>query len=679
MSDVGITALLSFLAGFLLMLAQTLRLQQLEVFVKQLPKTVPIARRILGQTKDNFRKYACCPSCCEIYLLDRCKVSGSEDSPKCTYIQFPEHPQEWRRKKCGADLMKRVKTSAGTTVFKARKVYCYNSVISSLQELLSRPDFFEKCEQWRSREHQHSPSVLCDVYDGEVWNQFMCVDNVPFLSLPYNYAFSLNVDWFQPFQHTQYSLGVIYLAVQNLPRNERFLPENIIIVGVIPGPHEPSLNINSFLRPLVDELQQLWTGVPLTSNLGITILVRAALICIACDIPAARKVCGFVGHQALHGCSKCLKEFPTRNFGDKADYSGFNRAEWLLRDGTSHRQHVNDHRLAKTQSDRVRIEREHGCRYSVLLELPYFDPVVKCVIDPMHNLLLGTAKHVMSVWKEKGIIKSTQLEGIQSKVDCFQTPSDVGRIPSKIQSGFAGFTAEQWKNWTLIYSLYSLKELLPHRDFNCWQLFVKACSLLCQRSISSKDIEKADEFLLEFLTLFEQLYGKEVCTINMHLHTHLASCLLNFGPVYSFWLFSFERMNGILGSFKTNSHDISVQLMRRFINARDCSVNYWPQEFKNEFSAISTGCTFYHLLLSGISLVSAHISTQTMLSLYLQFLKKLLTVVQKKSCDALLLITQVIISLVQSSHIVPKVWCSKDREILDSLPKQPLFNFFGKG
>ena len=59
----------------------------------------------------------------------------------------------------------------------------------------------------------------------------------------------------------------------------------------------------------------------------------------------------------------------------------------------------------------------------------------------MYNLLLGTAKHVMSVWKEKGIIKSTQLEGIQSKVDCFQTPSDVGRIPSKIQSGFAGSTA----------------------------------------------------------------------------------------------------------------------------------------------------------------------------------------------------------------------------------------------
>lgn len=93
----------------------------------------------------------------------------------------------------------------------------------------------------------------------------MCVENVPFLSLPYNYAFSLNVDWFQPFKHTQHSVGIMYLAVQNLPRKERFLAENMI-VGIIPGPHEPSKHINSFLHPLVQELKQLWGGVVLHLN-----------------------------------------------------------------------------------------------------------------------------------------------------------------------------------------------------------------------------------------------------------------------------------------------------------------------------------------------------------------------------------------------------------------------------
>ena len=51
--------------------------------------------------------------------------------------------------------------------------------------------------------------------------------------------------------------------------------------------------------------------------------VRAALLCTACDIPAARKLCGFVGHGANKGCSRCLKSFPTAEFKTKPDYSGF--------------------------------------------------------------------------------------------------------------------------------------------------------------------------------------------------------------------------------------------------------------------------------------------------------------------------------------------------------------------
>ncbi len=106
--------------------------------------------------------------------------------------------------------------------------------------------------------------------------------------------FTLNVDWFQ---QTTHSTGVMYLAIQNLPRKERYLCENVIVVGVIPGPKEPKKTMNSFLQPLVDELLQLWEGVVMKGANGINVLVRGALICVACDIPAARKVCGFLGHD----------------------------------------------------------------------------------------------------------------------------------------------------------------------------------------------------------------------------------------------------------------------------------------------------------------------------------------------------------------------------------------------
>ena len=111
-----------------------------------------------------------------------------------------------------------------------------------------------------------------------------------------------------------------------------------------------------------------------------------------------------------------------------------------------------------------------------------------CIVDPMHNLLLGSAKHMMNVWKELKLITDKHLEAIQEKVDSFCTPEDVGRIPTKILSGFSGFKAEQWRNWTILFSLYSLKDILPHSHYNCWQLFVKACCILCQRTITAREI-----------------------------------------------------------------------------------------------------------------------------------------------------------------------------------------------
>jgi len=50
---------------------------------------------------------------------------------------------------------------------------------------------------------------------------------------------ALNVDWFQPFEYTTHSTGAIYGVVCNLPRECRFKPENILTLGVMPGPNEP--------------------------------------------------------------------------------------------------------------------------------------------------------------------------------------------------------------------------------------------------------------------------------------------------------------------------------------------------------------------------------------------------------------------------------------------------------
>lgn len=101
-----------------------------------------------------------------------------------------------------------------------------SQVVFLNSDILSRPNMADMCEQWRQR--IVPAGYLCDVYDGKVWKDF--IQN-GFLSEHHNLALMLNIDWFQPFKLTQYSVGVIYLVIMNLPRSIRFKSENVIIVG----------------------------------------------------------------------------------------------------------------------------------------------------------------------------------------------------------------------------------------------------------------------------------------------------------------------------------------------------------------------------------------------------------------------------------------------------------------
>ena len=124
-----------------------------------------------------------------------------------------------------------------------------------------------------------------DVYDGNIWKEFLDYKGKPFLSLPFNFAFSLNVDWFQHFKHIQYAEGAVYLTILNLPCQERYLQENVMLLGVIPGPKEPR-HINSLLEPFVKEMMSLWTGVIMNTAQGVQTLEEYfCVVAVMCLLP----------------------------------------------------------------------------------------------------------------------------------------------------------------------------------------------------------------------------------------------------------------------------------------------------------------------------------------------------------------------------------------------------------
>ena len=230
--------------------------------------------------------------------------------------------------------MKKVIASDGQIRYYRKFVYCYKSVIMKIESFFKRPGFQEKCESWRKREPLQNE--YGDIYDGKVWKEFLTRTDTDFLKEKSSLGLMLNVDWFSPFKHRRdYSVGALYISIMNLPREERFLKENILLVGIISAMQKEPDTLNPFLRPLVRELQLLWTGVPIDTHNGIVDKIKAALLCCAADIAEARKLCGFMGHSANRGCSHCYSFFEG-GFGEKKDYSNLNRYSWPKRSNEQH-------------------------------------------------------------------------------------------------------------------------------------------------------------------------------------------------------------------------------------------------------------------------------------------------------------------------------------------------------
>ena len=319
-SDAAVEWLLFFLGKFLQTLSYGLSSEFFTSFMMYSPTSIYMLYRISCLKRDEFEKFVVCSKCTKLYHLDECleRKHGTVPPKRCTNVFFPLG----RAKHHGSKLVDKVILKNGVTKFYPVKVYCWKSLVSQMENILQqRTGLPELCKQWRTR--QVEEGVLSDIYDGEVWKNFKWRDGSEFFNLERRYGLMLNVNWFQPFKRrSDYSVGVIYFVVLNLPRSERFKFQNVILGGIIPSlDSEPKLA--TFLRPCVDELNGLWKGVLISTSLSpVPLKVFAALICVAADIPPTRKVCGFVGHSAYRACSKCFKYFPG-GFGEKKTFQDF--------------------------------------------------------------------------------------------------------------------------------------------------------------------------------------------------------------------------------------------------------------------------------------------------------------------------------------------------------------------
>jgi len=550
LSDIALEALIKFLRTILVRFNK----QQFEEFPTSLYK----AKKLLKIFQPKMQ-LAVCTNCHKLHNatnITTYKEDGEVTIMKCLHQEFPNNPTPSYRKPCNNPLSV-LKKNKGEIIAVPRMLYPKPSVRQQLSMLYQRPNF----EKMLKSSGIQKENIYSDIYDGKVWKTFPSSDGSPFFTsetAATHLGLLFNLDWFQPFTYTQHSTGAIYASICNLPRSERNKPENIIYLGFLPGPKEVGLErINHYLAPIVDEFLELWRGWNVkTYQYPNGLNIKVALIVGSSDIPATRKL---FGHgSAVMKCHRCEKRSTYSHEYRKTHYGGMEEYdEWMTRpaDPLLHRQYAQEWIQCRSKNTRENHFKEHGVRWTELLRLPYMDPIRFAVVDPMHCLFLGVAKWIIkSIFVNQNKLTMEKLRVAQERMKHVDLPSDIGRIPAKIaigNDGFSNLTADQWKTFIMVYSTTVLWDMLDNNDRKILGHFVRVCNLLVARIITEDDLKEAQERLRDMAYLIEHEYGPEFITSNIHLALHIPDCCRDYGPIYSFWLFPFERLNGYIGKIFT--------------------------------------------------------------------------------------------------------------------------------
>src|SRR3954453_10331979 len=102
-----------------------------------------------------------------------------------------------------------------------------------------------------------------------------------------------------------------------------------------------------------------------------------------------------------------------------------------------------------------------------------------------------------------------------------------------------------------IYATVSFCDYLEKKDQKILTYFVRVCQLSVSRIVEISSLNEIHQRLIEVISLIEQNYERNKITLNLHLSVHLSECSYDYEPLYAFWCFLFERMNGILSRFSS--------------------------------------------------------------------------------------------------------------------------------
>ena len=234
---------------------------------------------------------------------------------------------------------------------------------------------------------------------------------------------------------------------------------------------------------------------------------------------------------------------------------------------------------AKTVTKRKEISRSKGCKGSYSLrKLPFHERLLNTPVEPMH-LIKDIVEHIVRLlcgMEDSVKVREEERERNRFRTSWVQTGKpglppapfrlSVGEIrianeraksvcvpagfdwkPSAVFSRPVGMKSHSWKQMVSTSILkYCLRGLLGKRQRETLFCLCDVLSRVCVEVVDITLLNRLEDDVHRALVLLERDFPVSLHVIVFHLLHHLPFYIRRFGPIYSFWMYPYERFNSWL-------------------------------------------------------------------------------------------------------------------------------------
>ena len=220
------------------------------------------------------------------------------------------------------------------------------------------------------------------------------------------------------------------------------------------------------------------------------------------------------------------------------------------------------------------------------------------VVDYMHAVLLGVIRShtellLTSVGESFYIGAPKMLRKLDQILLAIRLPSCVKRTPRSINDRQI-WKASEWRNWLVLYAPICLQNILPRKYFKHIGLLSSTIHMLLSNSISPTVLRQRQNKITSYVTYYQQYFGTENMTYNIHLLQHVVTGVMDWGPIWTHSNFPFENANRLVLNMKQSPYALIKQLSNRHIimqNLAIIQVIYYTLKKISNFCSLHINCS----------------------------------------------------------------------------------------